>query len=364
MDAIKKAKAAIFTGTNESMRLEEIVVPALSDGQILVQNQYTTLCRSDLNTYSGKRIEKTPTILGHEIVGVIAEFAKGAPQEDLAGNDLTIGDRITWAIYASDPKDRLSQRGIPQKAADLFKYGHEEIAGAKTLHGGLAQYTIVQPNTPVLKIQATVPNGVAALINCSVATVAGGIRLAGHVKDRHVLVSGAGMLGVMACAMAKTLGARSVSAMDIDHERLHRARDFGADHLFDLKQDWEEQLPHYLGHPKPFDVVLEFSGAASAMEHTLRLLGIGGTAVWIGATFPQRKLEINPEYVIRNILTIKGLHNYNEEDFINAVDFICTYHDKFPFLSLVEDFGTLDTINETFEYALNSNAFRVGVNIT
>ncbi|MDC6367640.1 MULTISPECIES: zinc-binding dehydrogenase [Flavobacteriaceae] len=363
MRTIKKAKAAIFTGTDEVMQLKEISIPELFNGQILVKNQYTTLCRSDLNTYSGKRNEKTPTILGHEIVGTIAEFANGMPTQDLAGNDLKIGDRITWAIYASDPEDALSKRGIPQKAADLFKYGHEEIAGSKTLHGGLAEYTILRQNTPVLKLKEEVPNGIAALINCSVATVAGGIRLAGDIKNRHVLVSGAGMLGVMACAMAKTMGAKTVSAMDINDDRLNIALDFGADYLFDLKEDWEEHMMRHLGNPKPFDVALEFSGAASAMENTLRLLGIGGTAIWIGGTFPQRDLQLNSEYLIRNILTVKGLHNYNETDFKNAVDFIGTYHDHFPFSQLVEDYCTLNEVNEAFEHGLNSNAFRVGISI-
>lgn len=360
---MKKAKIAIFTGTKQSIAFDEIIVPKLKPGQILLENHYTTLCRSDLNTYSGKRFEKVPTILGHEIVGRIAEISKGAPRKDLKGNSLHVNDRITWGIYSSDPESKLSKRGIPQKAENLFKYGHEEITKDKTLHGGLGQYTILQPNTPIVKLDEKIPDTVAALINCSVATVAGAIRLAGNLEGKNILVSGAGMLGLVACSMVDTVGAASVSAIDVDKKRATLALDFGARHFFDAKADLEPQLKEEFGISNPFDVVLELSGAASAMENTLKSLIIGGSAIWVGGTFPQRNLNIDSEYLIRNLLKIKGLHNYNENDFVKAADFITQYHTRYPFSRLVVDFGGLDQVNEAFEHGLHTDAFRVGIQI-
>ncbi|MEO1010211.1 MAG: zinc-binding dehydrogenase [Bacteroidota bacterium] len=358
---MKKAKAAIFTGSGIPMSLQEIDVPELVKGQVLVRNRYTTLCRSDLNTFSGKRTEKTPTILGHEIVGTIAKLADGSPQTDTAGKELRTDDRITWAIYSSNPKSTLAKRGIPQKAPDLFKYGHEAIRGNKTLHGGLAQFTLLQPNTPILKLNDDIPDSVAALINCSVSTVAGALRLAGPLAGKNVVVSGVGMLGLVACGMAQTAGAKSVTAMDINEHRLKKAKVFGASHFFNPGVDSEESLLRTFGRPNPFDVVLEFSGAASAMENTLKLLSIGGSAIWVGATFPQRDIQLDAEYLIRKLLTIKGLHNYNLEDFKTAVAFVSEHHSTYPFSSLVEHYGTLDKVNEAFKYGIDSNAFRVGI---
>jgi len=59
---------AVFYSPQEPLRLIDCDVPELKEMEILVRNEYATLCRSDLNTFSGKRTEKSPTILGHEIV--------------------------------------------------------------------------------------------------------------------------------------------------------------------------------------------------------------------------------------------------------------------------------------------------------
>ncbi|MCC7065934.1 MAG: alcohol dehydrogenase catalytic domain-containing protein, partial [Planctomycetes bacterium] len=94
---------AIFHGPGLAIELRRVPLPPLGPGEVLVRNTCTTLCRSDVTTFTGKRTEKTPTILGHEITGVIAELGPEAPTQDLRGAPLRPGDRVTWAIYASDP---------------------------------------------------------------------------------------------------------------------------------------------------------------------------------------------------------------------------------------------------------------------
>ena len=173
-----RSKIAVFYGAGKPLQLEECEIPALCQGEVLVKNEYVTLCRSDISTYTGKRIEKTPTILGHEIVGRVVALGEGNPVLDLEGRPLAIGERVTWAIYASNPDGEMARRGIPQKAPDLFKYGHEQLTERNTLHGGLAEYTLLRRYTPVLPLAETVPPAAAAIINCAVSTVAGSLRLA------------------------------------------------------------------------------------------------------------------------------------------------------------------------------------------
>ena len=139
-----RSKIAVFYGAGKPLQLEECEIPALCQGEVLVKNEYVTLCRSDISTYTGKRIEKTPTILGHEIVGRVVALGEGNPVLDLEGRPLAIGERVTWAIYASNPDGEMARRGIPQKAPDLFKYGHEQLTERNTLHGGLAEYTLLR----------------------------------------------------------------------------------------------------------------------------------------------------------------------------------------------------------------------------
>jgi len=356
------SKTVLFLSADEPLQISDILIPTTGDGEIMVKNEYTTLCRSDLYTFSGKRTEKTPTILGHEIVGRIDHFGNGAPEIDVRGNQLQLGDRITWAIFASDPASEMARKGIPQKAPGLFKYGHEKVTSESTLHGGLSQFTLLRKNTPVIKISETIPLPVAATINCAVATVAGAIRLAGEINGKNILVSGTGMLGIIACAMCKAKGAKTVFALDIDTERLKIAKLFGA-YKTALPAEMEKMEISAPGSSKIYDVVLEFSGIPATMEQTLDYLVVGGTAVWVGAAFPARSTRIDAEKIVRNLYTIKGLHNYNEDDLVEAVNFMENHHNNFPFLSLVHNQFTLNEVIEAFHYAISANPHRVGIKI-
>ncbi|MEX0326247.1 MAG: zinc-binding dehydrogenase [Puniceicoccaceae bacterium] len=362
---MKTSRTAIFTQPNAPFETEAVEIPPLKEGEILVRNEYTTICRSDLHTFSGKRTEKTPTILGHEIAGIIEAFGPGAPTHDLRGDALAVGDRLSWAIYAANPDSAMARRGIPQKGKDLFKYGHELIKPDSHLHGGLSEYCILRRHTPILKLREPVPLQLIALINCSVATVAGSLRLAGTVEDRNVMITGAGMLGIIACSMCRARGARRVIAVDISEERLSTARRFGVDDTILLEPEGaplKELVNEKLGEDS-LDTALDYSGSPNAMEASLQALGIGGTAVWVGAVTPQRALAVNAEQAVRNLHVIKGLHNYNQEDFVAAVEFMEHHHSDFPFLELVHDHYNLNAVDEAFAYALSSGAHRVGIRI-
>lgn len=357
------SRVAVFHGPHQPFTYEDVPLPEPGEGEVLVRNEYTTLCRSDLNTFAGKRTEKTPTILGHEVVGRIVHVRSNPPQCDLRGATLRVGDRVTWAIYASDPDSPLARSGIPQKAQGLFKYGHERIGPGSHLHGGLAEHCLLRPHTPIVRVDAPIPLPVLALVNCAVATVAGSLRLAGGVEGRNVLIAGAGMLGILACAMARVAGAKRVLALDIDATRLESARSFGVDHtlLWDgsgegLKSSIEERLSG-----DAVTVALDYSGVPATMETLMSVLGIGGTLVLVGATYPQRALQIDAERLVRNLHTLRGLHNYNAQDFLEAVAFVERHHAAFPFASLVHDRFTLDEVDEAFAYGLASGAHRVGI---
>jgi putative phosphonate catabolism associated alcohol dehydrogenase len=360
---MKTSRVAIFDAPDRPFRLESVAVPSPGTGEVLIRIECTTLCRSDLYTYTGKRTEKTPTILGHEIVGRIAAIGPDTPETDCRGAVLRPGDRVTWAIYASDPCSCMARAGIPQKAPDLFKYGHEPITPASHLHGGLADYCLLRRNTPILRIDADIPTAVLALINCSFATVAGALRMAGPVQDRNVLITGAGMLGLVAGAMCHSAGARHVIAADIANNRLQVARDFGFDTTL-LLGSGQPSLKTALGQAlpgEPLHVAIDCSGVPDTMEAMMETLGIGGTAVLIGAVFSQRPLALNAERIVRNIQTLRGLHNYNTDDFIAAVTFLEANHARYPFQQLVQEGFGLEDVDAAFRHALHSGVHRVAI---
>lgn len=346
----EKGKVAVFHGQGQPLELVVYDVPPLKPGEILVEGLFTTLCRSDVNTFCGKRTEKTPTILGHEIVGRVVAAADAAPLKDSAEVLVNPGDRITWAIFGSDPEDTMSLRGMPQKAKDLFKYGHEVLTENSNWHGGLAEYCILRPGTPFLRLKDETPLEVASLINCAGATAAGSIRTAGNCEALRVLICGAGMLGLFAIAMLSQSGTRELAVFDIDADRLALSGEFGATTaLSDLGEVTE-----------PFDIIIDFTGASSAIEVAMEKLAIGGRFVLIGSTHPDKPIQVQPERLVRRLQTITGLHNYNTEDFKTAVAFMEANYARFPFRQLVHAGFTLDKVNEAFT-ATNGSVYRVGI---
>jgi putative phosphonate catabolism associated alcohol dehydrogenase len=362
---MKTSKYAYFDNTTCELKIDSVVIPSLQEGEILVEISYTTLCKSDILTYTRKRLEKNPTILGHESCGTIVAVGKNTPLYDARNTKLQIGDLITWGIFSSDPTDKMSIRGIPQKAANLFKYGHEQIAPTNHLHGGLSEYIILRPNTPIVKLLVKIPLPVIAIINCAVATAAGAIRTAENIEGKNILIAGTGMLGVLACAIAKRKGAKNIIAVDIDSDRLLRSKSFGATHKIHLDTIASMQsFSNWLFVNKiSIDCFFDFSGEPTTIDLILNQLSVGGIAIFIGSTYPQQNITLNAEKIVRNIWTIKGLHNYNIEDLIEAVRFIESEYRNYPLETLIKGGFNLDNCALAFEYAIKEHPYRVGISI-
>ncbi len=353
------ARAMVFQDVGAPFALHRIPRPALREGEALVAVSYATICTSDLHTYNGRRGGPRPSILGHEIMGQIVDLAEGGVQ-DYYENELHPGDTVTWSVYAYDHGGTMARRGMPQKSADLFKYGHEKLRDDHPLSGGFASHCHLRKGTDIFRLPEDLPRRAAAPINCTHATIAGALRLAGDLAGKRVLIAGAGMLGLSACAQAREAGVARVWTMDVVGERLKRSLAFGADAGFDANRPLREIAARVREHGG-VDVLIETSGAPAAMESGIDLLNIGGISVWVGAVYTQRPLQLDAEKVVRNLLTIKGLHNYSPRDLATAVRFIEANHRSYPFEALVAEEFPLADLDRAFSRAAGSGHYRIGV---
>ncbi|MBO0798658.1 MAG: alcohol dehydrogenase catalytic domain-containing protein, partial [Blastocatellia bacterium] len=220
--------AAVFIEAGQPLEIQRFDIPALEAGETLVQITHSTICGSDLHTYEGRRSAPAPSILGHEIIGVIESLGDGAPLQDQNGLPLAPGDRVTWAIASSCGRCFFCMHQLPQKCEEMVKYGHERLQAGREWRGGLAEYCVLVPGAAIFRIPYPLSDETACPANCATATVAAAVRVAGAVKGLAVLIQGAGMLGVTACAMARFMGAAEVICCDINPVRLLKAEEFGA----------------------------------------------------------------------------------------------------------------------------------------
>ena len=169
------ARAVVFTGPGRQLEIRDFPLPELASGEVLIRTSCATICGSDLSSYTGRRDTPTPTVLGHEVLGVIAAFGPGPVPRDWHGEPLTVGERVTWSVAASCGQCFYCDRELPQKCERLFKYGHEPLA-EHPLSGGLAEYCHLAAGTAILSIPEGVPDVVACPANCAVATAAATLR--------------------------------------------------------------------------------------------------------------------------------------------------------------------------------------------
>ncbi len=354
-------RAVVFHGPGRPLELVRAAVGEPRAGELLVRVLTCSLCRSDLHSHAGRRSVATPTILGHEIVGRIEAFGPGTAYVDLAGHAAATGDRITWSIVVGCGACFFCRRDLPQKCERLFKYGHEAMAPDRGWEGGLADFAVLRPGTAWLRLPEGIPDAVASLANCSAATTAAVLRAAGPVADQRVLVLGAGVLGVMACAMARSMGALQVIAVDPQPACRERALAFGATQTFDPADKGLNVGVLRATDGVGADVALELSGSTISAATGLALVCTGGTVVLAGAVAASEPLAVDPEAIVRRMITLRGVHNYHPRDLQAAVAFLAGPGAAFPFASLVAEQAPLERAEEAFARAHASPGLRVVV---
>ena len=222
------ARAALFQGPGQPFSVRQLPLGRPRAGGALVRVAMATVCGSDVHSWSGRRPSPIPGILGHEMVGVVAELGD-RELADLHGEPLQVGDRITWSEYVACWQcDRCLRLGLPQKCSRLKKYGHEPLEDPPGLLGGFAEYCHLLPGTPVLRLPPVVSDAAAVTVNCAGATMAAVIEAAEVGLGDCVVVQGLGALGLWGVALARAVGARAVIGLDTVESRLDMARRFGA----------------------------------------------------------------------------------------------------------------------------------------
>lgn len=355
------SRAVVFHGPDRPLTLRTDPLPEAAPGEVLVSVLSCTLCRSDLHTYHGNRREPTPLVLGHEIVGRIAAFGPQSPGRDARGRSARVGDRITWSVSVGCGICFFCTDELPQKCVRLFKYGHQALDALRFGGGGLADHVLLVPGTAWYVVPEPIPDDVAALANCAVATVAAVLQAAGSVQDKTVLILGAGVLGLTACAMARSAGARLVLAVDPQADCRNRAVAFGATHTNDAEAESLQARVAETTEGRGVDVALELSGSAFSTRTALDLVRIGGTVVLAGTVAPTGPIPLDPERIVRRMSTIRGVHNYHPRDLAAALDFLAGPGRAFPFDQLIAASFPLEEAAAAFAHASESPGVRVAV---
>ena len=358
------ARAAVYPSPNKPFEIREFPLRAVADGELLVRVSMSSICRSDIHSWQGKRPNPCPGLLGHEIIGCIEQQGSRVCH-DLRGTPLAVGDRITWTEFFHSGADYYDAiHNLPQKAVGLRKYGHESAEMEPHFLGGFAEYCYVMPGTGVLKLSDQLTDEEAVPLNCAAATMASVCEASQIGLGDTVVVQGLGLLGIYGVAMARARGAARVIGIDTVSARLETARRFGATSNLNAaelnEQDLIETVRQQTG-PDGADVVLEVCGNANVIPVGIQMLRKGGRYTTAGLVSPGANVTFDANILVQRMVTLRGIHNYHPRHLLQAHDFVLSERARLPFGNLIEARFPLDQINEAFQQAADRIVLRACV---
>jgi L-iditol 2-dehydrogenase len=262
-----RMRVAMYYNNND-VRLEEMAVPRIGPGELLIRTRASGICGSDLMEWY--RIKKAPLVLGHEITGEVAEVGESVV-------NFRAGDRVYSSHHVPCGKCRYCLSGH-QSVCDLLRTTHFDP-------GGFAEYVRV-PKINVelgtMRIPESMTFDEGSFIE-PLACVVRAQRFAGLTAGQTVLVIGSGISGLLHIQLARVRGAARIIATDISDFRLNAARQFGADATIYGSEDVPEQL-RKLNQDRPADLVIVCTGAMAGIRQAVKSVDRGGTLLFFAPT--------------------------------------------------------------------------------
>jgi 2-desacetyl-2-hydroxyethyl bacteriochlorophyllide A dehydrogenase len=282
-------KAALVESPGK-VSLTEVPDPTPGPREVVVEVAACGLCGTDLHILQGEFAPTLPVVPGHEFAGEVVAVGSEV-------TELPAGTRV-----AVDPSLYCHE-------CRYCRTGHNNLcdrwaAIGVTRAGGAAQYAVA-PVANCVPLPEHVRTQDAALIeplSCAVR----GYDVLNSRLGAHVLIYGSGTMGLMMLELAKRTGAASVDVLDLNPERLATARKLGCSASAAGADE--------LDRPQGWDVVVDATGSAAAIQDGLGRVAKAGTFLQFGVADYATTATIEPYRIYNQEITITGsmavLHSY------------------------------------------------------
>lgn len=273
-----KTTAAILEHTSKPLIVDEITIPKLQQGQVLVKIEYSGVCHTQLLEVRGKRGEDAflPHCLGHEGSGTVLEISEGVTK-------VQPGDRVILSWIKGNGANIASAK---------YTWNNQTVnSGAIATFN---KHAVISENR-LTKIPADFSIQQAALLGCALPTGVGSvINTANAQPNESLAVFGCGGIGLFAIQAAAIAKCSPIIAIDIYDDKLELAKQMGATHTINAtKQDPLAEIAK-IGS---LDIAIEASGSPKAMSQALESVkALGGRAVIVGNAHHGKTISLDPKH--------------------------------------------------------------------
>lgn len=258
---------------------------------VLVRIAYSGLCGSDIPRIFHQGAHFYPITLGHEFSGQVVEFGANV-------SDLKVGDAVACVPLQPCFTCQECQRHA------FSQCKHYQFVGSRS-DGGHAEYIVV-PRGSLFAL----PTAFSLLQGAFLEPITVGLhalKLAGGCAGKNVIVIGAGTIGQLVIQCATALGAKSVTAIDINPQRLQLALDGGATYAYNSAEMSAEQIATALRDHRFDQLILETAGSPHTVTLALNIAGPSAQLALIGTL--HKNLELPAAifgHILRKELTVLG----------------------------------------------------------
>jgi len=284
----QQARAVVCREIGKPVVVETVSVDAPQRGEVMIKLAACGVCHSDLSATNGTIPFPPPLVLGHEGAGEVVAVGEGV-------TGFALADHVVSSFVSMCGKCRYCQTGRPQlcdqaaKATFTLPDGTNRFkdAAGNPLNifsgcGVMAEYATLHIDN-LVRIDAAVPLDKAALIGCGVMTgVGAAVNTAKVEAGSATVVFGCGGVGLNAIQGCRISGAAIIVAVDTSDAKLEMAKQFGATHTVNPKN--EENLTKTLKKLTGggADYAFECVGFGEVVAQAYGALGKGGKAVVVG----------------------------------------------------------------------------------
>jgi threonine 3-dehydrogenase len=288
-------KALAKTRPAEGLELIEAPVPEAGPEDVLIKVRRAAICGTDIHIWNwdewSQKNVPVPMITGHEFSGEIVAIGKDV------NRPLKVGQRVSVEGHVIDLNSEAARAGH-------FHLDPNTRGIGVNRQGAFAGY-VAAPAFNVIELPSDVSDDVASMLDPFGNAVHTAQQF--DLLGEDVLVTGAGPIGIMAAAVARHAGARTVVLTDINDYRLELAQKVapGVRTVNTTREDLHDVI-HELGMKVGFDVALEMSGSPIAFRQCVDTLIMGGGLALLG--IPSKPMETDWGAIILKALTIKGVY--------------------------------------------------------
>lgn len=348
------------------LQVEEVELDSPGPGEALVEVAAAGLCHSDLSTIDGSRPRPMPMVLGHEASGIVREVGPGVAE-------FQPGDHVVFSFVpmcgrclpCATGRPALCENGAKANIAGTLLGGARRFKDSKgsAIHHHLgvsafSRFTVVAQES-LVKIDSSFPLEKAALFGCAILTGVGAVVNTAEVEPgQSVAVFGLGGVGLSAIMGARAAGAYPIIAVDVLEDKLALAKQIGASHTVNARNDDPVQALKELTGGGPA-YVFEATGidrvGAQAYQATRR----GGQTILIGLPHPQKQFSVPAVTIVGEERTIKGSYMGSAVPRRDVPRFVNMYRaGLLPVDTLITRTITLEETNTAFDALAQGEAIR------